>query len=85
MIDFIRNKLAIYQRRYDLQDGGCFYVYDGRVSGWSDSYRPASQWQPGVFVITPDDNAFVAVGGTDADGAEAWQPCTLESVNLALA
>ena len=55
-------------------DHGVVRVYEGCVYGWSASEPgPPNTERPGALAVASDGRVWLAVGGTDQDGAESWR------------
>lgn len=54
------------------RDGGWVILWRGLVQGWSDPKPEASGWRPETIIIDANGVVFMAIGGTDQDGAREW-------------
>ena len=53
--------------------GGYTIVCNGEVGGWTRHLDNPAGWMPGCIAIDNDGNQWIALGGTDYDGAEYWE------------
>ncbi len=58
--------------------GGLIVICNGVAQGWINELRDPNHWEPGCIVVDESGQGWVAVGGTDRDGAERWEQLPLD-------
>jgi hypothetical protein len=51
---------------------GVVVVFNGEVQGWMNELRNPSHWVAGCIAVSERDDCWIAVGGTEQDGAMGW-------------
>jgi len=62
-----------YRMRYPERAHGVIIIYGSHVAGWCETLPQPMDWEPKCVAITEDGQEYVAVGGSEQDGAERWQ------------
>ena len=71
LIDIAR---AYRRENTHIPNGGYFIVTRQGAGGWTASLESnASSHMAGTWAIDESGNKYLAIGGNDYDGAEAWQ------------
>lgn len=56
----------------DHTQAGVVLIWDGQVYAWKNTLRDAQHERPGAVAVDDRGHVFVAEGGNDYDGAQAW-------------
>lgn len=57
----------------NVGSGGVVVIYSDEVAGWMNELRDPDKWCPGCIAIDEAGKTWVAIGGDDYTGAEAWR------------
>ena len=60
-------------RRPEHIKHGYVVIHNGTVTGWISTLYSPSDWVAGCVAVGTNGHEWVAVGGTEIDGAEKWE------------
>ena len=64
--------------------GGVGVIFNGEVQGWVDELRDPHHWVAGCIAIDTDGNEYIALLGTEYDGADRWMKMLDHNLQLEL-
>lgn len=62
--------------------GGYVVIFEGEVTGWTDSLARPESWMPGCIAVSEIGKCYEAQGGNDYDGASQWKLSAATLANI---